>query len=760
MNALHEQFVAEARELIQQANDDLIAAEREGFSEERIDRVFRVFHTLKGSAAVVDLPAMGLVMHAAEDVLSAIQAGRLGATSLVIDHALACLDQVASWVDEFEAHEALPAGSGEAARRLAEDLRGLIQVQDSPQRVAGGTAAREGDEVPDWVVSLMGLADMPRPEPGSDLIAFCYEPDPGCFFDGDDPLELVRRVPGLRLFRMETREAQPPLAELDPYSCNLRLRGVSAATSAELAAVFRLLPDQVRAFEIPNQAGPVARHGAGVDDATALTRALLEEQVLVLRMSRDRGHDAGRIGSATRAAIGALRYSRRGDLAESIGRAGAMAMSQSGPAALVAAIDEALRSLTTATAATNGGNGEAQASPAQPARSASRSLRVDESRIDALVDMAGELLVVKNGFAHLARRAEGETGGHGLARAIRDQNEALERLAGVLHDAVLQLRMVPLAQVFRSFPRLVRDLSQQLGKEVTLVTRGETTEADKTIVDLLFEPLMHLVRNALDHGIEPPGDRRAAGKPPAATLALQAVRRADRLIVEAIDDGRGIDPSAIRRKAGEKGLLSPDELANLSDQQAVDLIFAAGLSTATEVSDVSGRGVGMDVVRATIERVGGRVSVTSKSGAGTTVSLDLPMNIALMRIMVVESGGQVFGIPMDAVSETVRLTPDRISRFKNNDGFVLHDRVVPICSLAELMSLPVRATADGQVRLVVVAEVGGRTTALEVDGIRDRLEVVLKPMQGLLSNARGYAGTTLLGDGAVLLVLDLKEILP
>ena len=406
------------------------------------------------------------------------------------------------------------------------------------------------------------------------------------------------------------------------------------------------------------------------------------------------------------------------------------------------------------------GTTEAQASPAQPARSASRSLRVDEARIDALVDMAGELLVVKNGFAHLARRAEGESGGHDLARAIRDQNEALERLAGVLHGAVLQLRMVPLAQVFRSFPRLVRDLSQQLGKEAALVTRGETTEADKTIVDLLFEPLMHLVRNALDHGIETPGDRRAAGKPQTATLTLQAARRADRLVVEVIDDGRGIDPAVIRRKAGEKGLLPPDELAALSDEQAVDLIFAAGLSTAAEVSDVSGRGVGMDVVRATIERIGGRVSVTSKVGAGTTVSLDLPMNIALMRIMVVESGGQVFGIPMDAVSETVRLTPDRISRFKNNDGFVLHDRVVPICSLAELMNLPVRAAADGQVRLVVVAEVGGRTTALEVDGIRDRLEVVLKPMQGLLSNARGYAGTTLLGDGAVLLVLDLKEILP
>ena len=748
MNALNEQFVAEVRELIQQASDELIAAEHEGFSEERIDRVFRVFHTLKGSAAVVDLPAMVLVMHAAEDMLSAIQAGRLGATSLVINHALTCLDQVAAWVDEFEAHEALPAEFGGSARELAEGLRSLIKASTRP---AGPTDPLERDEAPDWVTSLLALPNVPTPEPGSRLIAFCYEPASGCFFDGDDPLDVVRRVPGLRMFRVEAREAQPPLADLDPYSCNLRLRGVCVATHAELAAVFRLLPDQVRISDIPNHAGPMIPDGTSADDATALTRAVLEEQILVLRASGNRESDGGRFGSAMRAAVGALRHASRKDLAESVGRAGAEALSRPEPAALVAAIGEALRLLT--------GGAEAQASLSQSPPPARRLLRVDELRIDALVDMAGELLVVKNGFAHLARSADFERSGHDLARAIKEQNEALERVASALHGAILQLRMVPLAQAFRSFPRLVRDLSQQLGKEVTLVTRGETTEAEKTIVDILFEPLMHLIRNAVDHGIEAPGDRRAAGKPQAATLALQASRRADRLLVEVVDDGRGIDPDAIRHKAGEKGLLS-DELAALSDEQVIDLIFAAGFSTASEVSDVSGRGVGMDVVRATVERIGGRVSVTSKVDAGTTVSLDLPMNIALMRIMVVESGGQVFGIPMDAVTETVRLPPDRIRQFKNNDGFVLHDRVVPVCSLAELLSLPVRAVSEGQVRLVVVAEVGGRTTALEVDSIRDRLEVVLKPMLGLLANARGYAGTTLLGDGAVLLVLDLKELLP
>ncbi len=302
-------------------------------------------------------------------------------------------------------------------------------------------------------------------------------------------------------------------------------------------------------------------------------------------------------------------------------------------------------------------------------------------------------------------------------------------------------------------------MSQQLGKEVSLVTRGETTESDKTIVDLLFEPVMHLVRNALDHGIETTDQRRVSGKALPATITLSAARMGDRLIVEVSDDGRGIDPAIVRNKARQNGLLPEDELAALSDEQVIDLIFSSGFSTASEVTDISGRGVGMDVVRATIDRIGGRVSLKSRVDFGTSVTLDLPMNIALLQIMVVEAGGQLLGIPMDAVSETVRVAPDRISRIKNNDGFVLHDRVVPICSLAKIMNLPTSESDRTQIRLVVVTEMAGRATALEVDAIRDRLEVVLKPMQGFLSNARGYAGTTLLGDGAVLLVLDLKEIL-
>ena len=393
-------------------------------------------------------------------------------------------------------------------------------------------------------------------------------------------------------------------------------------------------------------------------------------------------------------------------------------------------------------------------------RPADRVLRVSEAKIEALVNLAGELVVAKNALAHSAKRVDQELAGREVAGAVRRDHDAIDRLVAELHGTILQLRMVPAGQVFQSFPRLVRDVSRQLGKKVALVTRGEGTEADKTIVDRLFEPLVHLVRNAVDHGIESPEQRLAAGKTETATVSIEASRIGDRFLLQVTDDGRGIDPTVIRRKAFEKRLMPAEELAALTDEQVIELVFAAGFSTSAELSDISGRGIGMDVVRTAVEQIGGRVSLQSKAGAGTTVRIDLPTTIAMSRIMVVAAGGQLFGISMDAVSETVRVTPDRISQIKNNSGFVFRDRIVPIVALAELMKLPEQARDLTAARLLVVMEAAGRIAALEIDAIRDRLDVVLKPMQGLLAGARGYAGTTLLGNGQVLLVLDIKELLP
>jgi len=343
---------------------------------------------------------------------------------------------------------------------------------------------------------------------------------------------------------------------------------------------------------------------------------------------------------------------------------------------------------------------------------------------------------------------------------MKREQDAIERLAVDFYESILELRMVPVGQILRPFPRMVRDLSQRFGKKVRLVTRGDTTESDKAVVDRLSEPLLHVVRNALDHGIEMPDVRVAAGKPETGSITVTVSRVGDRVAIEIADDGHGIDPTAVRRKAKDFGLITEEALAAMSDEQALELIFSAGFSTATEISDISGRGVGMDVVRQAVDQLGGRVSVTSRIGAGATFRIDVPVSIATARIMVVECAGQRFGISMDSVTETVRLSSDRVRQVKSNEGFVLRDRVVPICSLAELIGLPGERRADRDARLLIVVEAGAKIAAVEIDAIRDRLDAVLKPMQGLLATARGYSGTTILGDGTVLLVLDLKDILP
>lgn len=762
MNSLQEQFVSEARELIRQATDDLIALERDGMSSERIDRVFRAFHTLKGSAGVVDLPAMSIVMHAAEDLLGAVTRGSLGSNAHTIDLALASLDLVSRWVGEVEGSGTLTGQADKDGRVMAERLRSVLP-QSTGQPARNAELPESQTALPGWATALIAanrevLVSRLRLSGPSAVFAISYEPLVGCFFNGDDPLQLMRQLPNLLAFSIEPREPFAPLSELDPYACNLRLRAISAGRHDEVVKVFHLVPDQVRIIAVPVEALSADRADDGLG---VLIGKVIEAQVKLLRIPNRRDDLAACIGAAARSATNALRIGDYGKLAETVKRAGALALSQRDSEPLLAALEQASLAVNHAPPRESAEEVDEPNTVGDAAgRSVQRVLRVNEAKIDALVNLAGELVVAKNALAHSAKRIEEELVGGGAFESVRRDHQAIDRLVLELHDLILQLRMVPVGQAFQSFPRLVRDISRQLGKKVELVMRGEGTEADKTIVDRLFEPLVHLVRNAMDHGIERPELRVAAGKPEAATISIEASRIGDRFLVRVVDDGRGIEPSTVRRRASEKGFMPPEELAALTDEQVIELIFASGFSTTSEISDISGRGIGMDVVRSTVEQIGGRASLQSRSGIGTTVQIDLPTTIAMSRIMVVETGGQLFGISMDAVSETVRITPDRISQVKNNNGFLFRDRIVPIVALAELMKLPAQTKDATAAKLLVVMEASGRTAALEIDAIHDRLDVVLKPMQGLLASARGYAGTTLLGSGQVLLVLDIKELLP
>ena len=390
----------------------------------------------------------------------------------------------------------------------------------------------------------------------------------------------------------------------------------------------------------------------------------------------------------------------------------------------------------------------------------SKVLKVDQVKIDHLMNLIGEMVVAKNALPYLANRAENQYGVRELSREIKEQYAVINRIAEDMQDAIMQVRMMPVSFVFQRFPRLVRDIARKLGKDVELVLEGDSTEADKHVIESLADPLIHIVRNSMDHGLETPDVRRAAGKSPTGRLLIRASQESDRVIIEISDDGKGIDPDVIKRKAYEKGLIDEAQLERLSDQEAIQLIFAAGFSTAEAITDLSGRGVGMDVVRSAIDRVGGSIELTSEKGQGTSLRLSLPLSMAVTNVMIVESDRQIFGLPMDKVVETVRLPRGDIHTIKQQKTVVLRGRIVPLLSLNELLAIPAEPLANHEDELAaLVVRVGNEQVGLLVDDFKGVVDVILKPLPGELSRLSCYAGTALLGDGSVLMVLNPKELI-
>jgi two-component system, chemotaxis family, sensor kinase CheA len=386
-----------------------------------------------------------------------------------------------------------------------------------------------------------------------------------------------------------------------------------------------------------------------------------------------------------------------------------------------------------------------------------RTLRVPADRVDALAGLVEELVVAKTSLASFASQVGAEAGAAQLAQGVAAHAAQLDRLMGRLHRSVMGLRMVPVAPQLRRFPRVVREMAAALDKDVELVIEDGAVEADKDVVEGLFEPLTHLLRNAIDHGLEPPQARLAQGKPARGRIALAARQAGGEMRIEVRDDGRGIDPDALRARAGERGLVAPARLRALSNQEALELIFLPGFSTAQRVTSLSGRGVGMDAVRAAILRVGGKVTVESQLGSGTSIELALPLRITLTKVMVVSEAGERYGLPMERVLETVRVPAAQVTPIRAGHAFTWRDKAIPLLPLGSLTRGCAERHRDD--RKVLVVRSAGQVVGLSVDAIEDRLDVAMRPLDGLLTGLPGVSGTTLLGDGQVLMILEPEALI-
>jgi two-component system chemotaxis sensor kinase CheA len=371
---------------------------------------------------------------------------------------------------------------------------------------------------------------------------------------------------------------------------------------------------------------------------------------------------------------------------------------------------------------------------------------VDTGRLDDLVNRAGELVLVRNRLLSLASRSGDET----LGVAAGD----LDRVADDLQGAVLGMRMQPVGRLFQRFPRIVRDLARQLGKDIELVTEGEDTDLDRGLVEALADPLVHLLRNAVDHGLEMPDDRERAGKPRKGRVRLSASQRGERIVIIVSDDGRGMNPQVLRTKAVEKGVIDEDQAARLSEVESLELIFRPGFSTAATVSDISGRGVGMDVVKTRIIELGGTLQVRSKLGQGSELELAVPLTLAIQRVLMVGVGDRLFALPLSNVSEVFELSAGQDQWLDGRRVAAHRGRALPLGDL----SAWARAHGATPPRQVVVVHIGHQRIGCLVHAVIGREDVMVKPLGPLFADTPGIAGATVTGDGRLALVLDLAGL--
>jgi len=389
-----------------------------------------------------------------------------------------------------------------------------------------------------------------------------------------------------------------------------------------------------------------------------------------------------------------------------------------------------------------------------PTKEAKEStIRVDTDRLDQVLNLSGEIGLTKNRLTHLRSDIlQGSTD----ADTMRDLDQAvtqLDMLVVNLQNAVMKTRMQPIGRLFKKYPRLARDLARQLGKDVELVLSGEETEMDKTMIEDLNDPLVHLVRNAVDHGVETVEGRIAAGKPEKSLVQLGARQEGDHILITITDDGRGMRPEVIRNKAVEKGLITSEVANTLDEKQCLELIFLPGFSTKDEISSVSGRGVGMDVVKTNITKLSGTIDIQSEPGRGTVLTISLPLTLAILPVLILRLGAQSFAVPLSMVREILSIQPDQLQQVSGRATMVVRGEVLPVLSLAQLIGWEQSANPE----VGVLMQFGNNSFILSADGFAGHDDVVIKSLDTF--RPKGVAGVTMSSEGDIVLILDIKELL-
>lgn len=381
------------------------------------------------------------------------------------------------------------------------------------------------------------------------------------------------------------------------------------------------------------------------------------------------------------------------------------------------------------------------------------TLRVDVERIDKVMDLAGEIVLARNRLLNLVSKLEAKYSGDEHIEGLVETTSFLDRVTSDLQLAVMKMRMQPLQKVFVKFPRMVRDLARTLGKEVDLEIIGEDTEVDKSVIEHIGDPLVHIIRNSIDHGIEFPNERVSKGKPSKGKIVINAYQKGTQIVIDISDDGRGIDIEAIKAKAITKGLITLEEAEKMSEESIINLIFLPGFSTKDVSTELSGRGVGMDVVKSNVAKLNGYVEIFTEKDKGTTFRISLPLTLAIIQAMMVQVGDETYAIPQSMIEETLRVNIDEIKEITGQKVLTIRDKVLPVFLLNEILGTA--TTTENKRKYILVAGVGDKRFCISVDSVIGQEEIVIKTINGIDSEECGIMGATITGDGKVVLILDL-----
>ena len=775
------EFVVEAEELVEKLVGDFVTLEKQPDDGELLQEVFRTAHTLKGMASFLGFDGITKLSHRMEDVLNKLRRGEMALSSGMMDVLLEGMDRLRLLVEEVKEHRKEVSDVSDVVERLRGVLEDGMASEgpvneveddgaDTIEAEAGEDASSGETEV--WEEASLQEGDgEPAVVPGSgepvaELIQSApeeeEEEDAGDTMDVDAFSEEMAEI--LQDFIVETEEIVEKLdqdlvtLEGRPDDLDLLNEIFRSAHTIKGTSSFLGFTQMTQLTHLAEDVLNKLRKGELNVNADRMDALLEAADAIKMLLDRIKEHNLEKVDMSHVVAMLEGTMTEGDAPAAKVEQASAQADAETDKTEGKKSAPQKAKRTAKGASKKSAESVKASSAKAPGKSSADQTVRVDVDRLDNLMNWVGELSLEKNRLNRLTSLFEGVKDVEELSDQLSDVNAKMAFITTELQTAVMKTRMLPVGKVFGKFPRMVRDLARDAGKQIDLRISGEDTELDKSVVEEIGDPLVHLIRNSVDHGVEMPADRVKAGKPEKGTVKLWAEHEGNHIIIAIEDDGKGMDPEVLKKKAIEKGVLDAADAERMSDRDAWNLIFAPGFSTAAKVTNVSGRGVGMDVVKTNVAKLNGIIDIDSELGVGTKIAIKLPLTLAIVNGLLVQVSDETYIIPLVSVMETVRPQPEQMSTINGRDVIRLRDQVLPLLRFDEVYDV-FRDNGHMDIPYVVVVALAEKQIGLAVDDLMGQEEVVIKTLGKYLGDMKGIAGSAILGDGRVRLIVDVGDLM-